>query len=147
MNGKHSFRLSGQCRLCLLRDGTVPVFSDSGTITVSLKQKISVCLSLEVSVIWIVWRYKQRFRRKTNVHHWTWSRTSSKWIHITKPSCFNVSSVCTHNGLSNSLLKYSSCFCRCLKGMGCHHWYVNSVLVLSPSSMTSESCVGIQSPH
>ena len=50
MNGKYSFHLSGQCRLCLVRDGTVPIFSDSGTIKIPLKQKISVCLSLEVSV-------------------------------------------------------------------------------------------------
>jgi hypothetical protein len=50
MDGKisHSSRV---CRLCLLEDGIMPIFSDGGLVKVSLKQKIAVCLSLEVSTI------------------------------------------------------------------------------------------------
>jgi hypothetical protein len=50
MNGKYSFHISRVCRLCLLDDGTMPIFSDNDTVKVSLKQKIAVCLSLEVSI-------------------------------------------------------------------------------------------------
>jgi hypothetical protein len=50
MNEKYSYS-SHLCRLCLLEDGTMPIFSDGGVAKVSLKQKFSICLSLEVSII------------------------------------------------------------------------------------------------
>lgn len=49
MNGKNSYH-SHLCRLCLLEDGTMPIFSDGNVVRVSLKQKIANCLSLEVSI-------------------------------------------------------------------------------------------------
>jgi hypothetical protein len=50
MNEKNSYNLH-VCRLCLLGDGIMPIFSDGGFVKVSLKQKIAICLSLEVSII------------------------------------------------------------------------------------------------
>lgn len=50
---KDPFHISRICRLCLLSDGTMPIFSDND-VKVSLKQKISICLSFEVSTFRII---------------------------------------------------------------------------------------------
>jgi hypothetical protein len=54
MNVKDPFHISRICRLCLLGDGTMPIFSDNDVVKVSLKQKIAICLSFEVSTIRII---------------------------------------------------------------------------------------------
>jgi hypothetical protein len=53
MNVKDPFHITRICRLCLLGDGTMPIFSNND-VEVSLKQKISICLSFEVSTIRII---------------------------------------------------------------------------------------------
>lgn len=53
VNVKDPFHISRICRLCLLGDGAMPIFSDND-VKVSLKEKISICLSFEVSTIRII---------------------------------------------------------------------------------------------
>jgi hypothetical protein len=54
MNGKYPFNISRVCRLCVQGEGTMPIFNDNDIVKVSLKQKISICLALEVSIILII---------------------------------------------------------------------------------------------
>lgn len=54
MNGKYPFYISSVCRLCIRGDGTMSIFGDNDIVKVSLKQKIAICLALEVSIILII---------------------------------------------------------------------------------------------